>query len=212
MRSPALLSAPDHPRACGENRTSKNSAGVSQGSPPRVRGKRFRRTPSLPASRITPARAGKTGAAEHCHQSCQDHPRACGENNGCRTLRGNREGSPPRVRGKPMIAAIRLSIIGITPARAGKTVKTVYNVLTGGDHPRACGENVLSQGIVNSPSGSPPRVRGKLHNPFAGFLGQGITPARAGKTNADFDLISMQRDHPRACGENSSALSRAYRT
>ena len=30
----------------------------------------------------------------------------------------------------------------------------------------------------------------------------GITPAHAGKTSVDFITTSVDRDHPRACGEN----------
>ena len=51
--------------------------------------------------------------------------------------------------------------------------------------------------------GSPPRVRGKPPAFTACKPGRRITPARAGKTNPDFDLVSLQQDHPRACGENS---------
>ena len=31
---------------------------------------------------------------------------------------------------------------GITPAHAGKTAKWINGTNTGGDHPRACGENL----------------------------------------------------------------------
>ena len=50
----------------------------------------------------------------------------------------------------------------ITPARAGKTGRTLYNLRIGMDHPRACGENYLEDNRVYLIKGSPPRVRGKL--------------------------------------------------
>ena len=54
----------DHPRACGENARSRASARCEAGSPPRVRGKLLFLGVALCAHRITPARAGKTGAAD----------------------------------------------------------------------------------------------------------------------------------------------------
>ena len=53
-------SAGDHPRVCGENFIIPSLCAMSLGSPPRVRGKPHRRTPTQNHRRITPACAGKT--------------------------------------------------------------------------------------------------------------------------------------------------------
>ena len=70
----------------------------------------------------------------------------------------------------------------ITPACAGKTGHITDNPRKFKDHPRVCGENAIISEALNSVSGSPPRVRGKLHK--RGLLrgSLGITPACAGKT------------------------------
>ena len=55
----------DHPRACGENYRSCGRTPASSGSPPRVRGKRQGMRVLVSGHRITPARAGKTGAPRY---------------------------------------------------------------------------------------------------------------------------------------------------
>ena len=56
--------------------------------------------------------------------------------------------------------------------------------------------------FIDSEVGSPPRVRGKLHERRQVAQRRGITPARAGKTMMRFFPSTNSRDHPRACGEN----------
>ena len=70
----------------------------------------------------------------------------------------------------------------ITPAGAGKTSATSFAIRGTWDHPRRCGENVLSLQFPKPP-------------PW-------ITPADAGKTaELDFGGDNAE-DHPRGCGEN----------
>ena len=116
----------DHPRACGENVLCGFSAFYHGGSPPRVRGKRLAARQGRRDGGITPARAGKTKHICGQHLSCEDHPRACGENwKGTRADR-RQVGSPPRVRGKPQRMCTAQSQGRITPARAGKTWQWLY--------------------------------------------------------------------------------------
>ena len=70
----------------------------------------------------------------------------------------------------------------ITPAYAGKTSKCHARSLKNRDHPRVCGENMLSMSEPILFAGSPPRMRGKPSLGTAYASGQGITPAHAGKT------------------------------
>ena len=56
------------------------------------------------------------------------------------------------------------------------------------------------------PSGSPPRMRGKLSVYFCKLYFNGITPADAGKTQTADDVHGADRDHPRGCGENRAML------
>ena len=81
---------------------------------------------SFTASRdgITPAHAGKTGRKPVLQGLCQDHPRACGENFMHFLTDSIVEGSPPRMRGKLVNRFLRAETTGITPAHAGKTLRT----------------------------------------------------------------------------------------
>ena len=132
----------DHPRRCGENKTTlrqcsyrlriipagagktrenRRNPAQAAGSPPQVRGKRIESANVPPYDRITPAGAGKTGEASPRSQAMTDHPRRCGENMipPCRLCVNT--GSPPQVRGKRDTDGQTADVTGITPADAGKT-------------------------------------------------------------------------------------------
>ena len=70
---------------------------------------------------ITPADAGKTLISAGRTGCSWDHPRGCGENRLLVDSFGDIDGSPPRMRGKPMHFRIWYNMTGITPADAGKT-------------------------------------------------------------------------------------------
>ena len=197
----------DHPRACGENisavRTSPNSAG----SPPRMRGKHFRKTVELRFTGITPAHAGKTQAVKCIGVPARDHPRACGENEKRRACCRQVAGSPPRMRGKHRAFRYDPAVVGITPAHAGKTALVHLHWRPPVDHPRACGENKTYAHKLYSAKGSPPRMRGKREISRIARRYSRITPAHAGKTSLLSCRIRAPRDHPRACGENTSEMA-----
>ena len=152
----------DHPRACGENCEKSNRQEIQKGSPPRMRGKRFKLDISVSDARITPAHAGKTACHRLLTTAAQDHPRACGEN-GRKTIRsGAPSGSPPRMRGKQSSPIFGRGRARITPAHAGKTAQKTGESGRVEDHPRACGENTCGVFGRFRREGSPPRMRGKL--------------------------------------------------
>ena len=72
----------DHPRACGENADLSNPNIMTEGSPPRMRGKPCFEDADRAVRRITPAHAGKTTPDKIYTVWQPDHPRACGENGG----------------------------------------------------------------------------------------------------------------------------------
>ena len=156
--------------------------------------------------RITPARAGKSLFVSWDFCFIWDHPRACGEKpptcrNSCLSL-----GSPPRVRGKAAARPIMNPCSGITPARAGKRLQISVVSMAGRDHPRACGEKFPLWFARWSILGSPPRVRGKVAGEVLLHPEAGITPARAGKRNAQVRKRLPGQDHPRACGEKTKKI------
>ena len=126
-----------------------------------MRGKHsYQQIQKLP-DRITPADAGKTFMSRTRGCTAKDHPRGCGENLTIAALALIGDGSPPRMRGKRLVAAVHRTTAGITPADAGKTKFSALKIRRHRDHPRGCGENLPFRGFLPRQMGSPPRMRGK---------------------------------------------------
>ena len=74
-------------------------------------------------------------------------------------------GSPPHLRGKPVLLKLLVRLARITPAPAGKTDRRLRVSLFCEDHPRTCGENSFlytrsdnSLRITPAPAGKTRRV------------------------------------------------------
>ena len=113
------------------------------------------------------------------------------------------------MRGKVADTLCAMSLMGITPAYAGKRIKLRKRHRICGDHPRVCGEKPFSQLDSTVPPGSPPRVRGKDIRNAGKKPPLRITPACAGKSIRPSSMASVPWDHPRACGEKSSLFRTA---
>ena len=109
------------PACAGKTAENLTSKPFRNGSPPRVRGKRTCTKCINRCLRITPACAGKTASISALLLNPQDHPRVCGENSSFILRFSLIEGSPPRVRGKPIVLYGASCFRRITPACAGKT-------------------------------------------------------------------------------------------
>ena len=105
------------------------------------------------------------------------------------------------MRGKAFLAERWHSVIGITPAYAGKRQELLSCRMNRKDHPRVCGEKGSSTFWSRNHSGSPPRMRGKEGGDLFAAVVDGITPACAGKSCRLRQLHGAYRDHPRVCGE-----------
>ena len=108
------------------------------------------------------------------------------------------------MRGKRCKPELDAHLARITPAHAGKTVSAPISSRHTRDHPRACGENSRIKRLFASLTGSPPRMRGKQNSRYMHRSNLGITPAHAGKTYFLSQFLRLNRDHPRACGENTN--------
>ena len=112
------------------------------------------------------------------------------------------------MRGKHLAGQIMISLKRIIPAHAGQTCSALLTMGRKPDHPRACGANTYRDMLSKTGDGSSPRMRGKL----PGVAGQDwrlrIIPAHAGQTACATCRASDRTDHPRACGANSSAVSK----
>ena len=131
----------DHPRVCGEKVDGGRNRSRQMGSPPRMRGK----------------------ACVACASAAPgwDHPRVCGEKNDWQRIKEAYTGSPPRMRGKEKFAMAADMKLGITPAYAGKRKVCDGSRHETRDHPRVCGEKIISMLKASFGAGSPPRMRGK---------------------------------------------------
>ena len=118
----------DHPRVCGEKQKTPPWGVEKGGSPPRMRGKGVQPRDKRVAVRITPAYAGKRGRTSICLCNIRDHPRVCGEKDHILGLRADRQGSPPRMRGKASTAGTSERRQRITPAYAGKRLKRSHRI------------------------------------------------------------------------------------
>jgi len=155
---------------------------VTRGSPPSARGIPLLTLDGASCTRITPERAGNTGTDSAPHYPTPDHPRARGEySEDWRDIIAL-PGSPPSARG------IRSKCVspgwrdGITPERAGNTVKFSWRCAGRWDHPRARGEYFPSVMDLVYAHGSPPSARGIRPRSAKPSGTPGITPERAGNT------------------------------
>ena len=110
------------------------------------------------------------------------------------------------MRGKVKLLALMPAAVRITPAYAGKRKAQHAAEDVTGDHPRLCGEKMISCGGRMSIMGSPPPMRGKEGYILEGSIFCGITPAYAGKRPMHTEKDIPWQDHPRLCGEKAFFL------
>ena len=152
--------------------------------------------------RIIPAHAGQTRFSPRAAGHTSDHPRACGANGVDALWDKLKDGSSPRMRGKPVRCVVDIVVLRIIPAHAGQTPCDERERRSRTDHPRACGANNDFPSNDSDPEGSSPRMRGK-HRSFSFVtLNLRIIPAHAGQTTLAWNHPNTTSDHPRACGAN----------
>ena len=169
-----------------------------------MRGKVLQHDFGLVSYGITPAYAGKRAAP--AGRGCRpwDHPRVCGEKMILTLSTQKDEGSPPRMRGKADPPSAHLRQAGITPAYAGKSAMGTHRLRSAGDHPRVCGEKTARSTHWPQPTGSPPRMRGKVGFQNLKASPVGITPAYAGKSIASIhSLLPNLGSPPRMRGKGN---------
>ena len=88
------------------------------------------------------------------------------------------------MRGKALSVDTTVTVGGITPAYAGKSLLSSLSQLPPEDHPRLCGEKRTAMMLGYSTKGSPPPMRGKGNLPDCDPCHTRITPAYAGKSES----------------------------
>ena len=111
-----------HPRAGGENGPVSCAGRKVTGSSPRGRGKPVIPDDVRDRAGLIPARAGKTSRCNPHRLARRAHPRAGGENSRAFAAAGALTGSSPRGRGKLRVQRRTETLLGLIPARAGKTL------------------------------------------------------------------------------------------
>ena len=208
----AAVPIQDHPRIGGEKGLGSQVTQLSQGSPPRRRGKDAVVAVVVRGAGITPAWAGKSICLALPITAPRDHPRVGGEKLRCMCTCVWTWGSPPRGRGKAFIRMGAGLAAGITPAWAGKR-SWVHSICRfPQDHPRVGGEKPAVAAHVRAQLGSPPRGRGKDYPDCPEELRFRITPAWAGKRISSAKPALTHRDHPRVGGEKQVPETHVSRT
>ena len=152
------------------------------GSSPRMRGTPVPGVHRVDDRGIIPAYAGNTQCAHLDATDPRDHPRVCGEHFNGYVGQCVLAGSSPRMRGTQVLTLQFLHLMGIIPAYAGNTRRTVPSCRPDRDHPRVCGEHLQACKGVEVPPGSSPRMRGTRCGGTQRKRPNGIIPAYAGNT------------------------------
>ena len=114
-------------------------------------------------------------------------------------------GSPPHARGRRGHPQPSGSQPGITPACAGKTLRSGDQIYGRRDHPRMRGEDRLTFPASPAGRGSPPHARGRRHGDVALLAPEGDHPRMRGEDCTDVRTL------PPACGSPPHARGRQVR-
>ena len=134
----------DHPRVCGEQFIGTALVFGRLGSSPRVRGAVLQLVRVCHWVGIIPACAGSRPDLINPRTMARDHPRVCGEQLHICLVFLTGKGSSPRVRGAAFYAIFGHSATGIIPACAGSSGGHLGPDYRRRDHPRVCGEQLLT--------------------------------------------------------------------
>ena len=121
-------------------------------------------------------------------------------------------GSPPHMRGTVGAFPFQYLLEGITPAHAGNSSECARQCSLSWDHPRTCGEQILSHLYHLSFVGSPPHMRGTDSETLPVAKKYRITPAHAGNRSPGINTQEGEKDHPRTCGEQRSLRTASGQT
>ena len=113
-----------------------------------------------------------------------------------------KEGTPPRMRGRHLLADRLGQQRRNTPADAGTTVWPRPGPGDDPEHPRGCGDDALLAVGAAVSYGTPPRMRGRPHPQHRRPVALRNTPADAGTTSPSRCSSWPRPEHPRGCGDD----------
>ena len=192
-----------HPRARGEQLTDVRAQHHLAGSSPRTRGTGPGSEIHRLRVRFIPAHAGNSSSWPGSGRGFPVHPRARGEQARESLVQVYEDGSSPRTRG----TGDRLSVGDFEerfiPAHAGNSGGFEDMNSDVPVHPRARGEQVLSNTSITTMCGSSPRTRGTDSDFSPIHVMLRFIPAHAGNRAPCPFRSSPTAVHPRARGEQS---------
>jgi len=193
----------------GDDSRGFTPSSVYSGTPPRARGRQHRHAGDLGAHGNTPACAGTTPGRASPSRPRREHPRVRGDDKTPEGASGLTGGTPPRARGRLSHAHDDLPAEGNTPACAGTTADRRPRGCTPPEHPRVRGDDAPTSGAPPTPSGTPPRARGRLGGAAVEVPRDGNTPACAGTTCSPTRCVASPAEHPRVRGDDDTVEERA---
>ena len=194
----------DHLRVCGADDTTDTPFSKVVGSPPRVRSRRRQQNRHDAGRRITSACAEQTSPRSPSGNPRRDHLRVCGADPLAVGVGHASEGSPPRVRSRPLFQEPQLVVDGITSACAEQTCRSPWAWDCSRDHLRVCGADSFMGACPFRRGGSPPRVRSRLGLQRHQHARRRITSACAEQTSTPTPTSTRHRDHLRVCGADNA--------
>mgnify|MGYP006266144635 CR=1 FL=1 len=198
--------AQNYPRSRGE-KAARTSESVKRSElPPLARGKAGFDQPVSERPGITPARAGKSHSASMWQPGYWNYPRSRGEKFSASSCLVGSPELPPLARGKETTAVPKGTLLGITPARAGKSNRLRRPPALRGNYPRSRGEKNTDQLTSKRSIELPPLARGKEAANLRCVYRAGITPARAGKRCGGVGWGECPWNYPRSRGEKSALM------
>ena len=197
-----------HPRGCGADEREVGCACCSEGSSPRVRGRRTELATRGQRPGLIPAGAGQTHSTASSVTACRAHPRGCGADLQLLQDVTADRGSSPRVRGRLARSRPSQCQCGLIPAGAGQTGRGSGTSGRRWAHPRGCGADRKKGSRPRFARGSSPRVRGRRCWTCRRSVVSRLIPAGAGQTHRGPPFVLWGGAHPRGCGADR-ATSRA---
>ena len=160
---------------------------------------------------LIPARAGRTRPSRASPGWSRAHPRSRGADSAWDDVVVVAEGSSPLARGGLEDEATGFAVVGLIPARAGRTHAQCRRRALAGAHPRSRGPDKGELVGMGDVSGSSPLARGGPAEGEVGPDGGGLIPARAGRTWSASSRSPSSRAHPRSRGADTRGSGCAAR-
>ena len=149
---------------------------------------------------LIPARAGRTSDGPGGCGGQKAHPRSRGADATATGAVTVTHGSSPLARGGLADMRTYIALLRLIPARAGRTTSSATTPGNSRAHPRSRGADMLPMARPTRVVGSSPLARGGHGTGEGEHVGDGLIPARAGRTHPEAEHMSTTGAHPRSRG------------